>query len=263
MLESKAEAQTSAPSPATPAKPPVEGHSARRIHRVAEHVGARSYLEIGVFNGKTFNGVNLPNKVGVDPRFAFDIEPHKRDGVRFVSLTSDAFFSGMKSPEHFDIIFLDGLHTFQQTFRDFCNSLICSHDRTVWLIDDVFPSDVYSAWPVASEARQFRKLSGSDSPAWNGDVYKLLFAIHDFFPVLSFVSFSNRGNRQTLLWKTPRQTFTPILGSLERIERLGYFELMKSQQVFNFKPEDEAFAEFFSSMNGKFTVPDVPETTSP
>src|SRR5262249_39678912 len=132
------------------------------------------------------------------------------------------------------------------------NSLACAHDRTVWLIDDVWPSDVYSAWPVASEARQFRKAAGVNSPAWSGDVYKLLFAIHDFFPVLSYVSFANRGNPQSLVWKAARFSFVPILGTLEAIERLGYFDLLKRREILNLKPEDEAFGTFFTSMSGKF-----------
>src|SRR5262245_46591729 len=93
--------------PAAPpaAKPILEPHSVRRVHRVAEHIDAQSYLEIGVFNGKTFNSINLPKKVGVDPRFGFNVEEHKREGVEFIPLTSDEFFIGNETSRHFDIIF--------------------------------------------------------------------------------------------------------------------------------------------------------------
>ena len=42
----------------------------------------------------------------------------------------------------FDIIFLDGLHTFEQTFRD--SAPRCRMPITILIIIDVFPSDVFS-----------------------------------------------------------------------------------------------------------------------
>lgn len=242
------------PSVASLAKAINEPHSRRRVKRIADHIEAQSYLEIGVFNGKTFNNLSFPRQVGVDPRFGFDVEEFKRDGVEFITKTSDEFFITRDRSYPFDIVFLDGLHTFKQTLRDFCNSLTCAHPRTVWLIDDVLPSDVYSSLPIAGEARGFRKKAGIISNAWHGDVYKLLFMIHDFFPTLSYVTISNGGNPQAIVWQTPRTSpFAPLLGSVELIERLDYFEMMKRESVLNLMPEIQAFEFFFASMPGKLT----------
>lgn len=245
--------ETASSSMTAPIKAIHEPHSRRRVNRIAEHVDATSYLEIGVDKGKTFNNLKFPRQIAVDPHFGFNVEEFQRDGVEFVETTSDEFFINRDRSLRFDICFLDGLHTFQQCFRDFCNTLTCAHPRTVWLIDDVLPSDVYSALPVASEARGFRRKAGGISNAWHGDVFKLLFMIHDFFPTLSYVTLSNGGNPQAMIWQTPRSIFIPALGTVEAIERLDYFEMMKREVVLNLMTEAQAFEYFFASMPGKFT----------
>jgi hypothetical protein len=225
-----------------------ERPSIRRINRIAQHLGACSYLEIGVDQGLTFNGLSFEHKVAVDPRFRFDVAEFQRDGVEFHATTSDQYFIRYGSSRKFDIVFLDGLHTFQQTFRDFCNSLACSHDRTVWLIDDVFPTDVYSAWPNQSEAVRFRKEAGGEGPAWHGDVFKIVFALHDFFPMFSYVTLGAGANFQALVWKSPRTGYSPIFSTLEAIERLTYFDMLNHRNAMNMKSEERGLEEFCASL---------------
>jgi len=228
-------------------------HSVRRIDRIAQHTGAQSYLEVGVSRGATFNRVSLNRKVGVDPQFRFEIEKFRGESTELHPITSDRYFTEVAGSRKFDIVFLDGLHQFHQTFRDFCNSLVCSHDRTVWLIDDVFPVDVYSSLPIQRESLKFRRRERNDNNlAWHGDVYKLVFAIHDFFPMMSYVTLMGSGNPQTIAWKSPRNNFIPVFNSLEKIERLGYFDMLNHGDVFNGKSEEEGFDAFFASMPGRF-----------
>ena len=230
------------------------GHSVRRIDRIARHVGAQHYLEIGVCRGATFNHLSFKTKVGVDPNFRFNMADYRNAETELHPLTSDRYFTEVAGSEKFDIIFLDGLHQFQQTFRDFCNSLIFAHERTVWLIDDVFPVDIYSSLPTHGEAIKFRRMNGIDNVrAWQGDVYKVVFAIHDFFPTMSYVTVMGSGNPQTIVWKARRKDFIPIFNSMEAIERLGYFDMLKREDIFNGKPENEAFHSFFASMPGLFS----------
>ena len=98
-----------------------------RLNALAAAISARSYLEIGVSRGSTFNRVNIARKVAVDPVFRFDTAADAAPGVAFHRVPSDAFFS-RRDPARprFDLIYLDGLHTFEQTFRDFCASLACA-----------------------------------------------------------------------------------------------------------------------------------------
>ncbi len=227
-------------------RPRGERPSIRRINKIAKHIRARSYLEIGVNLGLTFNGLDFERKVAVDPNFRFDTAEYRREGVEFHPMTSDRYFTEHGFSQMFDIIFLDGLHTFQQTLRDFCNSLSCAHDHTVWLIDDVYPTDVYSAWPNQAEAVNFRKEAGGNSPAWHGDVFKVMFAIHDFFPMFTYVTLGAGENIQALVWRAPRVGFSPIFNSMEAIERLSYFDLLGQQGILNLKSENDGLDEFFA-----------------
>lgn len=225
-----------------------ERPAVRRIRQLARHVGARSYLEIGVNAGLTFNALEFDRKVAVDPNFRFDISRCQRAGAEFHPMTSDRYFLTHGAAQKFDLIFLDGLHVFQQTFRDFCNSLVCSHERTLWLIDDVIPCDVYSAWPNQGEAVAFRKDAGGDSPLWHGDVYKVVFAIHDFFPMLSYITIGTAENAQAVVWRAPRPDFVPVFESLGAIERLGYFDFLKNRAVMNFQTEEDGLQAIFSAI---------------
>jgi hypothetical protein len=236
-------------------RPTVETPAARRLLKIAAHIDARSYVEIGVAKGSTFNRVAFPRKVAVDPTFRFNVEEFQEDGVEFVQKTSDDFFLTRDPPATFDLVFLDGLHRFEQTFRDFCNSLSCAHSRTVWLIDDVWPVDVFSSLHDYADAVDFRRKAGVTAHAygWHGDVYKVVLMIHDFFPSLSYVTISTGGNPQTIVWRSPRTSFTPVFQNAEAITRVGYFDLMKLEKIINLMPEAEAFKCFFESMCGNFS----------
>ena len=217
----------------------VENHSARRINVLAEKLGAKSYLEIGVYEGETFRAVRIERLVGVDKQFRFDTKTCDPDTTRLFQMTSDEYFVKEARNDIFDIIFVDALHTFEQCLRDCNNALMVSHARTVWVIDDTVPSDVYSAWPVAAEAVQRRKEAGIESAAWHGDVYKVIFAIHDFFPLLSFATITTGGNPQTVVWREPRGNFKQRYGSLETISRLSWFEFRREFALLN-PVEEEA-----------------------
>lgn len=215
-------------------------HSSRRISRIAELTQAQSYLEIGVSEGVTFNDVALPRKVAVDPQFRFDTALFRAPGIDFHEVPSDEFFLKLAASEKFDIIFLDGLHTFQQTMRDFLNSLAHANDKTVWLIDDVFPRDVFSSLPISADAHRFRIQSGDSNLAWHGDVYKLPYFINDFMPSFSFATCHTGGNPQTIVWKAPAANWKSFSNSAEVIERMSYFEFKKSEEVLRLVSEDEA-----------------------
>jgi len=213
--------------------------SERRIMAVAAVNNAECYLEIGVNKGETFLNVPLPAKDGVDPQFLFNTSAHSSADVRFFSQFSDDFWiSG--SPRTYDIIFIDGLHTFEQTFRDFASSLMFAHGRTVWLLDDTLPCDVFSALP--DQQKSFRERARANLPGlpWHGDVYKIVPAIHDFFPTFRYATITGSGNPQTLLWAARRDRFQPRFNNLETISRLSYFDIDPNIDLFNVMGEAEA-----------------------
>ncbi len=112
-----------------------------------------SYLEIGTASNQTFNAIPIINKTGVDPDMGGNIR-----------LTSDDFFKSQN--KNFDLIFIDGLHTYEQVKKDFINSLAVIKDGGVIVLDDMIPRN----WKEQQTPRVQSK--------WTGDVWKLLFDLN-------------------------------------------------------------------------------------
>lgn len=110
----------------------------------------KTYLEIGVQNGISFRGVELPieNKVGVDP------DPFSKATIHS---TSDEFFKENKKT--FDIIFVDGLHECEAVHRDITNSLAILNEGGVVICHDMSP--------LSKEAQQVPRIQ----KLWNGDCW--------------------------------------------------------------------------------------------
>lgn len=228
-------------------------HSARRLNALAAAFDAKTYLEIGVEKGQTFFDVAVADKVAVDPQFLFDIKSRETSSTHFFQCPSDKFFQSYHGAP-FDLVFLDGLHHFEQTLRDLMNALVFSHEKTLILIDDVFPTDAFSGLREHGDANYFRSQAGNEGQAWHGDVYKLIYFIHDFLPTLSYVTIDDGWNRQTLLWKKPRAEFEPVFNDVEKISRLTYFDIHKHLKVMRFVPENEALAMAIESLSSSESV---------
>ena len=216
--------------------------SIRRIHAISELNNASNYLEIGVYMGQTFHHINLPFKDAVDPSFKFDISLVANEQIRLFEITSNQFFSSNLPRLNYDLVFLDGMHVFSQIFRDFTSALALSHSRTVFLIDDTIPCDVYSSLPNHQQAVQERKRANpsGNNNAWHGDVFKVILAINDFFPTLTFATITNNGNPQTIVWHEPRKNFIPLIDDFEKISRASYFDLSNYASAFKLTTEEDA-----------------------
>jgi hypothetical protein len=224
--------------------------SSHRLNALARGIGAQTYVEIGVWMGDTFHNVEAPLRVGVDPDPLFDWKASLGRNTHFHPVTSDRFFSsGAAVPYRFDLAFIDGLHEYQQTLRDFLAVLAQSGPRAIWVIDDTHPSDFFSALPSQGQAFNGRAQYGNNSQAWHGDVFKVVFTLHDFFPNLSFCTISTGGNPATLVWREPRAKFKPRFKSLEGIGRSDYFAFADNLDLFNLMPEPEAIARVIEGAN--------------
>lgn len=125
------------------------------VNRIAVKINAKNYLEIGTANNLLFNSVICDLKIGVDP--------HKGGTVR---QTSDKFFQSNSLT--FDLIFIDGLHTYSQVLKDVNNSLKFLSENGVIMIHDMFPRSWVECFvPTVTLAD------------WTGDVWKLAYSHFD------------------------------------------------------------------------------------
>ena len=149
--------------------------------------------------------------------------------ARFPTLPEADAFRDADGAVRWDVIFIDGLHTYEQSFRDFENSLRFSHDHTIWILDDTIPNDPYSSLPDQNLCSAYRKHLGFPSMSWHGDVYKTLFAIHAAYPDISYRTVLNPtvANPQTVLWKTDRPHKDRPFFSPERLKWISYFDLLQ------------------------------------
>ena len=144
---------------------------------------AKTYLEIGVDQGKVFEIINGPFKMGVDP-----VAPAKKvlaelnQNCQYFQKTSDAFFEEdakkILNGRKIDVVFIDGLHEYKQVIKDIENSLSLLADDGVIVVHDCSP------WSRASAIRAFsfdeaKKIAQDQNytdwdGGWTGDVWKAI-----------------------------------------------------------------------------------------
>ena len=111
-----------------------------------------SYLEIGCRDDECFSRIVSPRKVGVDPRSGGTVRAR-----------SDEFFA--RNDERFDVVFIDGLHRYQQVLRDVRNSLDILTPEGVVVLHDCLPLTWAAQCPYPCQ------------DCWNGDVWRALVEI--------------------------------------------------------------------------------------
>ena len=119
------------------------------INKIIKKKNYKNYLEIGCFKDENFKEIIIERKVGVDPVSGGTIRS-----------TSDNFFK--TNNKIFDIIFIDGLHYFDQVKKDIKNSLEALSERGIIIIHDCLPSRIRDQMIPRSHEH------------WNGDVWKVV-----------------------------------------------------------------------------------------
>ena len=208
----------------------------KRVNALLEGVGGeRRYLEIGLGTGKTFTQVEAQMKWGVDPVIRFDGET-AGGGVKLFKSTSDDFFSSLPHSQLFDVIYVDGLHTYDQTFRDLANALDHLAAGGVILVDDTLPRTRIAAWRSQRIANIFSRWAGDRSGRWYGDVYRIIPILRSRAEGIAFCTIErdDRGHDthgQTLVWKVSSSTDRLILSSW----RLNMYRFFPYSRLFSAK----------------------------
>ncbi len=207
------------PAPIDPDAKPLT--RARVLRRLTALYDEPRYLEVGVAQGVTFQRVPAARKIAVDPEFRFDAAEYAREqtGVECHEVTSDEYFARLVAPdEQFDVIYLDGLHTFEQTLRDLTNALHHLQPRGVIVIDDTRPPTYLASMADRESFFTVRSWLGSTDQRWMGDVYKVVFFVESFFPSLSYRTIVNN-HGQTVLWRGRRDPAPrPSVGEVDDLD---------------------------------------------
>jgi hypothetical protein len=152
------------------------------IQRILDKKKARTYLEIGVDCGDNYFPIKARKKIAVDPDFKFSKKSKIRWALRnpynmlakYCKLSSDNYFAGTKNYYQLDVVFIDGLHTYQQSLKDVNNSLSNLKENGVIVIDDCNPPHEAAAYPADSLNHAVSlNLPGWDG-VWCGDVWKTI-----------------------------------------------------------------------------------------
>lgn len=110
----------------------------------------KSYLEIGVRNtADNYNHIAADNKDGVDPN---------PECLCNHIMTSDEFFRS--NTKKYDVIFIDGLHLYDQAYKDATNALGALKEGGIVIMHDCNPT---------KEEHQVEVYRGG---TWNGTVWK-------------------------------------------------------------------------------------------
>jgi hypothetical protein len=153
----------------------------------------KSYLEIGCDQDELFSKIIIDKKIGVDPASGGTI----RD-------TSDNFFK--KNNIKFDIIFIDGLHEYDQVKKDINNSLLFLNDNGVIFLHDCMPMRFISqAVPRAKGM-------------WNGDVWKNIVESRTKPEIDTYVVYADHGVGMIL--KKPNKKILKL--SISNFKRLKF-----------------------------------------
>lgn len=119
------------------------------VNLLLRHFTTPTYLEIGCASNALFSSVPVKHKIGVDPA---------QGGTH--RMPSDAFFE--HNTETFDVIFIDGLHTYDQVRRDVLNALACVRPGGWIALHDMLPRTwIEHHVPMVTQGD------------WTGDVWKV------------------------------------------------------------------------------------------
>jgi hypothetical protein len=141
------------------------------------------YLEVGIFDGRVFTRVRASTKVAVDPHIRISKLRRTvlgmRNGVSFHEVPSDDFFGSLDPNTKFDVVFVDGLHLYEQALRDTENALAHLAGSGVVLMHDCNPS------AAAVADRDPAVAAEAGHAAWCGDVWKAVVHLRATRPDLS------------------------------------------------------------------------------
>ena len=186
------------------------------VNNIIDRKKYETYLEIGCDKNILFNSVKIKKKIGIDPVSGGNLR-----------MTSDSFFKN--NQDKFDLIFIDGLHQYEQVKRDVYNSLKFLNDHGVILLHDCMPS---------SFMRQAPKRS---SNIWNGDVWRNIVELRTLDQIDTYTIYADHGIGLILKRKNRNKLLLNIK-SFKKLKFKDYYENYKLfLNIVHFEDLDQLF----------------------
>jgi len=140
------------------------------LKRIHQELKPKRYLEIGVAKGYSLAHAQPETyAIGVDPEP--QIEAQILSWTRIYKQKSSDFFATYTG-KPFDLIFIDGLHTYDAVVKDFIGAERLCHTNSIMLFHDTIP--------LSASTSQEEPVEGH----WTGDVWRIIPTLKEARPDL-------------------------------------------------------------------------------
>ena len=204
------------------------------VQAFIDHRRALTYLEIGVKKGKLFLEVRARRKLAVDPVLKISLKRKLKAMLKYPAnwfneyyeLTSDAFFE--RRSDHLrdlgrtDVVFIDGLHTYEQTWKDVANALEHLSPNGVILMHDCSPGSAAQATPAESRGHAAEMDAAPRAQCWSGDVWKTIVRLRSERNDLCVSVVDCDHGIGVVTWGSPEATLNL---SVDAVARMAYSDL--------------------------------------
>jgi predicted O-methyltransferase YrrM len=219
------------------------------LEEIGAHLKPRNYLEIGTFRGASLACFDC-EAIAIDPDFQLEETYRPRSSVtHFYKMESDTFFNGeyLRGLSIFsiDVLFIDGLHIFEQALRDFANCERVSSALSVILVHDCFPQVAEMAQREWNrDGRVVKELRHM----WCGDVWKLLYCLREYRPDLKSAYIDCQPSGLAMFWGLDRDN--QVLASRHEALTRQFRDVSLTDQMlerliadFPFQPQEQVIDE--------------------
>ena len=161
------------------------------LQRFHTAIVPETYLEIGVARGESLSYARPPTRaIGVDPKPMINVS--LKTETHIFCEVSDSFFGQRKlvplvAGRPLGMAFIDGLHAFEQSLKDFINVEAYCGPRSMVLIHDTVPLD--EPTQRADRQRTF----------YTGDVWKTVLCLKHFRPDLDIFTIATPWSGLTVI----------------------------------------------------------------
>lgn len=217
------------------------------IQKIIDKIKAKTYLEIGVEFGSTFSKINVGKKIAIDPIIKISwkrklVDMLKFRKVKYFEMASDKFFNKyayLFDKQKIDVMFVDGLHTYEQSLKDIENSLRFLNEKGIVVVHDCNPINEASASP----SREITRKAGEKK--WSGDVWKAIVHLRSVRSDLRIFTLDCDYGLGIIMKGTPENMldYQP-----EQIGKMDYKDLADSRVKFLNLKDVNYFEEFLKTL---------------